>query len=619
LPTHPIEVKHIATLRNWHRTMARTARSKAAVIGSRRLTAIAFVDIVGYSILMSQSEGPTYVRWMTLLRDIIRPAVARHHGNFVKSTGDGLLATFTSAIDAVQWACAVQNDVSHRPGNATGTNPLPPIALRIAVHIGDVLADPDGDIFGDGVNIAARLQEHASPGGIVLSEAVHDLIRGSIKLPIRELGQLTLKNIARPVRAYLLESPISPEVPRLAPVDTYPSIAVLPLQNLSGNRDQEYFAEGIVEDIITSLAGLRELLVIARGSTMGLARKEANLREIGRALGVRYALTGSVRRTKDYCRISVQLSDVTTGGSIWASKVDTPLTDLFAQQDQIVEAVVGGIAPQVQNYELRRALRKRPENFTAYDLTLQAVDLLHRYDKATFPAALTLLHRAIDEDPRFAMPHAWAAFWHGVNIGQGWSADPNADSDAVGEHSRRAIDLDPDNAFALAVHAHNRSYLFHDYDSALIGLDRALAAGPSNPFAWCFSAATLSFIGRAEEALARVSRGLRLSPFDPQLYYFYCAGALACYALADYEGALKWARMSAALNPRFTATLRFMAMSQHALGDTLAARITTAEMLRLEPEFSLERYLQTLRGQPFSAPDIRERWTRDLTQLGLPP
>ncbi len=568
---------------------------------------------------MAQQEAvATLARWMVLLRETIHPELARHHGTYIKSTGDGLLAEFASALDAVNWARDVQRAVSRgSAADAPGAPPLP-IALRIAVHVGDIVPDDKGDIFGDGVNVAARLQEVAEPGGIAISAAVHDLVRGHLDRPARDLGLLRLKNFERPVHAFVIEpAALGFSAPALSGEQNLPSIAVLPLQNLSNDPAENYFCEGMVEDIVTSLAGLRELFVISRSSTLGLARANADLREIGRALGVRYALTGSVRRSAGRVRVNVQLADAGPGAQLWAKSFDTPITELFEQQDNVVEAIVAGIAPQVRSHEMRRALRKRPESFTAYDLTLQALDILHRTDPATFPGALTLLRRAIDEDPGFAMPCAWAAHWHGMNIGQGWSSNPDADFEAVADYSRRAVELDRDNAFALAVHSHLRSYLFHDYDSALAGFERALAAGPSNAFAWCVSGATLSYIGRPHGGVAPRQPGLRLSPFDSQLYYFYCVGALTCYALGAFEDALKWARMSATENPRFTANLRFMAATQHALGDVGAARATAAEILRLEPEFSMERYLRT--RQPFHAPEIRERFTRDLAQLGLPP
>jgi adenylate cyclase len=587
---------------------------------ARRLAAMAFIDIVGYSILMAQQEVATHARWMELLREIIHPELARHRGNFVKSTGDGLLAEFPSATDAVNWARAVQRAVTREPdpsNSARTRDPPPPISLRIAVHLGDVWTDELGDIYGDGVNVAARLQEFADPGAIVVSEAIHDLVRGHLDRPARDLGLLDLKNFERPVRAFALDGlgQVGP-LPRLPGQRNLPSIAVLPLHNWSGDPGESYFCEGIVEDIVSSLAGLRELFVISRNSTVGLARAQADVREVGRALGVRYVLRGSVRRSATHVRVAVQLTDATTGVHIWASRFNTTLGDLFEQQDQIVEAVVAGIAPHIRTNELRRALRKRPANFTAYDMTLQAIDIINRLDPASFPEARLLLEQAIHEDPLFALPRAWAAHWHGINIGQGWSTDTAADTAAAAELSQRAVALDRDNALVLAVHAHLRSYLFHDYDTALASFERALASGPSNAFAWCLSAGTLCYIGRADEAARNLDRGLRLSPFDPELYYFYCIGAFVRYALGANEDALKWARMSVTENPRFTATLRILAAIQHALGDNQAARSTAAEMVRLEPQFSLARYIAT--RQPFRDPAIRDRLVADISELGLP-
>ncbi|MEO9191007.1 MAG: adenylate/guanylate cyclase domain-containing protein [Acetobacteraceae bacterium] len=588
---------------------------------SRRLAAIVFIDIVGYSILMAQHETATYARWMTLLHEIIHPELARHRGSFIKSTGDGLLAEFPSALDALNWARQTQRAVTQAPGTTAAQgndDPPPPISLRIAVHLGDVFTDASNDIYGDGVNVAARLQEFAAPGGIVLSEAVHDLVRGHLAFPAHDLGLLHLKNFEHPVRAFMVNPLATTQTaPTLQGQHAIPSIAVLPLQNLSGDPSEGYFCEGIVEDIVSSLAGLRDILVISRGSTLGLARQNADLREIGRALGVRYVLTGSVRRSPTRVRVSVQLADAVTGSGIWAHTADALLHDLFDQQDHVVEAIVAGIAPHIRRYELRRALRKHPESFTAYDLTLQAIELINLLDRATFERARDLLKRAIDEDPLFALPRAWAAHWHGINIGQGWSTDRAADIASAVEMSQRAIGLDRDNAFALAVHAHLRAYLFHDYATALAGFERALASCPNSAFAWCLSAATLSYVGRAEDAVRNLERGLRLSPFDPELYYYYNIGAWARYALGAYEDALKWARMSATENPRFTANFRVMAAIQHALGQTEAARNTTAEMLRLEPDFSLARYLAT--RQPFRDPAVSDRFIAVLRDLDLPP
>jgi adenylate cyclase len=597
---------------------AKETSNAGARAGGRRLAAIAFVDIVGYSILVAQQEAATLARWMALLQEIIHPELTRHHGTYIKSTGDGLLAEFPSALDGVNWARDVQRAVSlELAADAAGAPPPLPIALRIAVHVGDIVSDGKGDIFGDGVNVAARLQEFAEPGGIALSAMVHDLIRGHLDRPARDLGLLSLKNFERPVHAFMIE-PAAPGfvVPTLAGHQNLPSIAVLPLQNLSNDPSENYFCEGIVEDIVTSLAGLRELFVISRNSTLGLARANADLREIGRALAVRYVLTGSVRRSPQRVRVNVQLADSTTGARLWAKSFDAPITELFEQQDNVVEEIVAGIAPHIQSQELRRAMRKRPDNFNAYDLTLQAINLTLGLDPGTFATARTLFDRAIAEDQLFAMPHAWLAQWYSINVGQGWSSSAAADIQSAIEMSQRAIALDGDNARALAINAHLRSYHFHDYDSALAGFDRALASCPNLALAWTLSGATLSYVGRGEEAVKRTDRGLRLSPFDSGLFYSYSAAAWARYALGAHEEALKCARMSAIENPRFTSNLRLLAAIQETLGLHEDARTTAKEMLRLEPGFSVGQYLRT--RQPFRDPVIRERFVSSIANLGLP-
>jgi adenylate cyclase len=583
--------------------------------GSRRLAAVAFADIVGYSILMAQDEMRTHARWMSLLHEIIRPKAKEYHGKVVKSTGDGVLVEFPSALDAVEWSLELQGRVQEQTTKQGGT--LPPIALRIAVHLGDVMTTED-DIYGDGVNVAARLQEYAEPGGIVLSEAVHDLVRGALRSRVRDLGFLQLKNFESPVRAYALD----PEVPvlpaQLRPqASALPSIAVLPLRNLSGDPADDYFAEGIVEDIVTSLAGLHELLVISRTSTMAYAGRQIDIRDVGRALGVRYVMTGSVRRSPRLLRVSVQLGDAHSGASLWGDASEVPPGELFDVQDRIVFQIAGGIAPHIRSAELQRAMRKRPESFTAYDCTLRALSMINSLNLSTFTEALQFLEKAMAEDPNFAMAAAWAARWHSLNIGQGWSSNRVEDNARAAEFARRAVELDRQNAMALATYGHLLSFLFHDYDSALEHFERALAAGPSSALALMLSAGTLSYIGRTAEAVRNAERALRLSPFDQCIAYFHNFLGLAHYANGSYDEAVKWTKMSMAENPRYTANLRYLTAALAALDRLDEAREVAASLLRCEPGFSLSRFEKTL--QPFRYPDIKARYLQHLRRAGLPP
>jgi adenylate cyclase len=580
---------------------------------SRRLAAVAFVDIVGYSILMARDETRTHQRWMAILDQVIRPQLGSHGGRLVKSTGDGVLVEFPSAFDAVAWAREVQRSVhAAAPGDAA----QPPVALRVAVHLGDVISTAD-DIYGDNVNVAARLQEHAEPGGIVLSETVYDLVRGSIGSPARDLGFLELKNFDKPVRAYALDSEVSGiQVPLRPKQGKLPSIAVLPLLNAGGDPADDYFCDGIVEDITLSLAGLHELVVISRGSTLAFRGRQPDPREVARVFGVRYVLMGSLRRSERLVRVSVELCDANTGASLWGEKADIPPGELFDVQDRIVGRIVAGIAPNVHAAELRAAMRKKPENFTAYDHTLRALHIINSLDKNTFLQAREYLNSAMQEDANFAMPVAWAARWHSIYVGQGWSSDPAGDSAKAAELATRAIDLDRDNALALATHGHLRSYLFHDYDSALVYFDRALAACPNHALAWILSSATLSYVGRSEQAIRHAEQALRLSPFDQSLFYYYMFLNLAHYSHGNYEEAVKWGRMSTNENPFYTANYRPLMAALSALGRLAEAREVGAAMMKLEPDFRVSVWGRT--RQPFRDREVGEKYMEHLRNAGLP-
>jgi adenylate cyclase len=580
---------------------------------TRRLVAVAFVDIVGYTILMSTDESRTHRRWMKVLDEIIRPKIPEYHGRIVKFTGDGLLAEFSSALDAVEWAQAVQRLA---PSGQIESDGPPSIALRIAINLGDVIAT-DIDIFGDGVNVAARLQEHAEPGGVLISESVYDVVRGTVASVARDLGYIQLKNLEKAVRAYSLsvDAP-KVQVPSHIYRESLPSIAVLPLQNLGGDPADDYFADGIVEDIILSLAGLKELFVISRASTMRYRGRPPDPVEVGRVLGARYIVFGSVRRSEHFVRVAIQACDARTQETVWGETIEVALGELFDLQDHIVRKVVAGIAPNVRTTELRNALRKRPESFTSYDYALRAMQIINSLDRSEFLRARDFLERAMAEDPHFAMPVAWAARWHSLFVGQGWSANPSEDSAKAAELAARAIELDGQNALALSTFGHLKSFLFHEYDGALIYLDRALLACPNHSLAWILSSATLSYTGETKEAISRAEYGLRLSPFDQSLFTYYMFLNLANYAHGDYEAAVKWGRMSASENRLYTANSRVLAAGLVGLGQLNEARDVAASMIQIEPNFRLSHYEHT--RQPFRHLPIKERYMQHLRAVGLP-
>lgn len=581
---------------------------------SRRLAAVAFLDVVGYTALMANDENHTHIRWMKVLNDVIRPRISQYHGRLVKLTGDGVLAEFPSALDAVEWAQDIQRLVPSVQIEKSG--PPPSIALRIAINLGDIIVT-ESDIYGDGVNVAARLQEHAEPGGVLLSESVYDVVRGTVGRLTRELGYFQLKNLEKPVRAYA----VSVDAPTIAvPTrrhrESLPSIAVLPLQNLGGDPADEYFADGIVEDIIVSLAGLRELFVISRASTIKYRSNSPDPREVGQSLGARYVVFGSVRRSERLVRVSIQACDSETMETLWGDAVEVAPGELFELQDHIVRKIVAGIAPNVRNSELRRAMRKRPESFTAYDYALRGIQIINSLDKQTFIKAREFLNKAIAEDQHFAMPVAWAARWHSMYVGQGWSPDPSGDSVRAVQLAARAIELDGQNALALATFGHLKSFLFHEYDGALIYFDRALAACPNHAVAWILSSATLSYIGDADQAITRAEHGLRLSPFDQNLFSFYMFLNLAYYAKGEFQESVRWGKMSLEENGLYTANHRILIAGLVGLGQLEEAREVAAKLLQIEPDFRLKTYERT--RQPFRHPEIKERYMQHLRTAGLP-
>jgi adenylate cyclase len=577
-----------------------------------RGAAIAFADIVGYSILMATEERRTHERWMTLLRAVVEPLTAEHRGRVIELRGDGVLAEFPTAASALRWALDLQRAMKERHRAET-----PAIALRIGLHAGSVLVQ-DGRIFGDAVNLAARLQEHAQPGGIVLSHALLEQARDVAGEAARDLGPLELKNICRRVRVYAIDTHmmrVALPLPR-PPAHALPSIAVLPLHNLSGDPADDYLADGVVEDIVVSLAALRELFVIARTSTLAFRGAEPDPRQLGRALGVRYVLMGSIRRSSHSLRLSVQLCEVQTGATLWGDRLNAIIDELFEVQDEIVRRIVAGIAPNVRAAELARALRQRPESFTAYDHTLRALAGINSLCRAVFDRAREDLEAAMTEDPYFAMPAAWAARWHSLRVGQGWSPDPAQDLAPASTLAQRAIALDPQNALALATYGHQRAYLFHDCEGAGLYLNRALEACPNSSIAWVVSSATLSYLGRGEEAVRYVEQGLKLSPLDQGRFYHYSFLAIAHYANGTYEESLKWARLSLSENPLYTSVRRSVIVALAALGRTEEARAEAAHLLELEPDFRLSTYERV--RLPYQHAALRKGCMAHLRQAGLP-
>jgi len=562
---------------------------------------------------MAANERDTYQRILRLRTTQFEPRVAAHGGTVIKHTGDGSLAIFDDARSAIACALEIQHGLA---AAESGEQPDRRISLRIGVNAGDVIVD-GGDIFGDAVNVAARLQTYAEPGGIAVTGSVEAQIGTDPLIRTVDLGNLYLHNMARPVRMFTLhvkgaEVRLVGDAPLGA--DNRPSIAVLPFRKYLKDPEEAYFADGIVDDIIYALAGLKELFVVSRGSTLGYGGDEVDTRSIGQALGVRYVLYGSVRRAAGRLRIATELSDAETGAIIRSDKYEGELSDLFKLQDSISASVVGTIAPHVLEHELVRARRKHPQNMTAYDFLLQALDQLYRMDTESHARARGLLQQAMAHDPFYAPAYSYAAFWYIFHIGEGHTTDFDADAREAARLAETAITLNENDPWGLAIYGHVQSFLLRDFDRAMLFLDRAIEAGPSSSIAWTMSGATCGYIGNGPLAVERAERGVRLAPQDTYRFWHEALLGQAHYVNHNFEEAVVWARRAVGRNGAVAFSLRTLIASLIALGKSDEAAAAVSHLLRVQPGFRLGPYEKRC---PFQGETLTT-WIARLRAAGLP-
>jgi TolB-like protein/class 3 adenylate cyclase len=575
--------------------------------------AILAADVVGYSRLMAADERGTHARLTRLRLTELVPRITAYRGRLVKTTGDGFLATFDDARSAISCATEIQRAITVAEAGETQDRR---ISLRMGLNVGEIIVE-ENDIYGDAVNVAARLQTYAEPGGIAVTGRVAEQIGTDPMIRAVDLGDLYLHNMARPVRMFTLH--VEGTEARLVGdsqlgADGRPSIAVLPFRKDQTDPEETYFADGIVDDIIYALAGLKELFVISRGSTLGYGGADVDMRAIGHALGVRYVLYGSVRRAAGRLRIATELSDTETGAIIWSDKYDGELGDLFALQDRISAAVVSTIAPHVLERELQRALRKHPQNMTAYDLMLQALDQMYRMDDESHARARGLLQQAMAHDPFYALPYSYGAFWYVFHVGEGRSTNVEADAREAARLAETAIRLNENDPLALAVYGHVQSFLLHDYQRAVQFLDRAIEAGPSSAMAWTMSSATCGYIGNGKLAVERGERGVRLAPQDAYRFWHEALLGQAHHVNGNYEEAAIWARRAVGRNGAVAFSLRTLINCLMALNKTDEALAAARHLMRVQPGFRVSRYEKLC---PFQG-DALVVWLARLRAAGLP-
>lgn len=578
----------------------------------RRLAAIAVADVVGYSRLMEIDEAGTLTALRERRKGILEPMVRAHGGRIVKVMGDGVLVEFTSAVNAVIGALELQTRMAE--ANAGRPEHLG-IILRIGINLGDVIGD-SADVYGDGVNIAARLEALAEPGGVCISGKVHDEVRGKIDIGWEDIGAQKLKNIEQPVRIFK-SRPMSPAAgtrPALA-LPEKPSIAVLAFDNLSGDAEQEYFADGMVEEIITALSHMHWLFVIARNSSFTYKGRNVDIKQIGRELGVRYVLEGSVRRAGNKVRITGQLIDASTGAHLWADRFDGGLEDIFDLQDQITASVVGAVAPKLEQAEIDRSRRKPTESLDAYDYYLRGLAAVHHWTREGNDEALSMFRRAIELDPNFASAHGMVARCYSQRKGGGWTTDREYEIAETIRLARRAVELGKDDALALCTAGMGLAFVAGDLDNGVVFIERALALNPNLATAWLFSGWVRGWRGEPEVAIEHLTRAIRMSPNDPQIANAQAAMASAHFLAERYSEARRWAEMAVLDKPNHFIAVCVVTASC-ALGEWLAeARQSLARLRELDPALRISDLRQLI---PFRRLEDHEKFAQGLRVAGLP-
>ncbi len=575
----------------------------------RRLTTILAADVVGYSRLMAADESGTLAALISHRKELIEPKIAEFKGRTVKLMGDGTLMEFGSVVDAVRFAAEIQSAMRERNSRVPEDRR---IVYRFGINIGDIIVD-DEDIYGDGVNVAARLQELAKPGGVCVSRSVYNQTRGKVQLGFEDLGEKKLKNIPEPVRVYavLLEQPSVFDA--LPPLPDKPSIAVMAFDNMSGDPEQEYFADGIAEDIITNLSRVHWLFVIARNSSFIFKGQSVDTQDVARKLGVRYLLEGSVRKAANRVRITVQLIDAKSRSHLWAERYDRELEDIFAVQDEITQSVAAAIEPRLLAAEGLRSETRSPDDIDAWDLVMRALAKFWRATRTDNREAIELLQQAVERYPDYGPAHSMLAFALSLSGHIGWI--PLDDVRRLARPmARRAAGIDDADPWAHM----SLGYLHvidRQTDRAVAEFNRAIELNANFAEAYGFLGGALAQGGRSEEAIPELERAIRLSPHDPYNAYFIHAIGFAHYLEGRYEQAVDWSRRSAQMRPEFISAQRIYCASLAQHGSIDEAKAVMSRIRELQPDISRSLLEHII---PISRPGDMAHYLEGLSKAGLP-
>ena len=581
----------------------------------RRLAAILAADVVGYSGLMEKDEAGTLARLQLLRAEIVDPKIAEHGGRIVKTMGDGILVEFPSAVAAVENALSIQQSVAN---HEAGTPEEIRIQFRIGINLGDVMIEGD-DIHGDGVNVAARLEGLCEPGGVYISGTVHDHVEGKLAALFENLGEKTVKNMARPVRVYSVR--VQPDdgvnIANLAeplPLPDKPSLAVLPFENMSGDLDQDYFADGIAEDIITALSRFRWFFVIARNSSFAFKGRAVDVKQVSHDLGVQYVLEGSVRKVGNRVRITAQLIDAITGRHVWADRYDRELNDIFAVQDEITEAITGAVAPAFASAEVNRAGRKSQESLDAWDYVMRGNWHYWRCTREDVAEAKNLFGKAVERDKRSAIAFSGLAIACVQELIQGWANDPAREREEAYQAAKQAVVLDDQDAWAHAVQGYINHILGNDA-AALAEVRKAIELNPNLPFAQGVLGLIQAHLGQYEDAILHSERADRLSPRDPANVIWIVARAVAAFVTERNEDHLQWSEKLIEAVPDWPPSWRHLAVAFSNLNRPNEASEALQRLRQLSPDETLKSVEV---GMSFFQPPQLERFLDGLRKAGLP-
>jgi adenylate cyclase len=585
----------------------------------RRLAAVLAADVAGYSRLMGRDEERTLANLKSFRKTLVDPAIAAHRGRIVKTTGDGMLVEFASAVDAARCAVEVQRGMAGQ--NADVPQDLR-IKFRIGIHVGDIIID-DNDIFGDGVNIAARLEGIAEPGGVCISDDAHRQIRGKIDIAFDDIGEQTLKNIAEPMRVWhirlaseaapaIRSSPSPIRVQDLALPDK-PSIVVLPFDNMSAEAGQDYLADGIVEAITAALSCIRSFFVIARSSAFTYKGHATNARDIGKELGVAYLLEGSVQKVGNRLRIIVQLIETEGGAHVWSSRFDGAIDEFFDLEDRITEQVAGALQPSIRIAEIERSRRKRPQDLGSYDYTMRAMPHVWALEKDESAKALELLEKALAIDPEYPLALSLAGWCHAQRSVYNWANDIGESQAMARSLAERAAEMSGDDPVILTVLGAVHTFV-RNHGTARVLLERAVTLDPNAAWAWARLGWLENYADQPKKAIENFERALRLSPIDPMNFNNYAGIGSAHEVAQEYDKAAAFYRRALEERPNASWIYRNLAASLSGAGRVEEAKQAFADLMRSYPDLTVSRFKQAM----VFSPAVLNRMAENLRKLGLP-